>query len=110
MKRLSPEMQRCIDQCLDCYRTCLTTLSQHCIEMGGAHTEANHLRLLMACVEICRSSAHIMLTGTPAHREVCRACAAICRECAQSCDRIKGMEDCAAACRRCAESCESMDA
>lgn len=110
MNHLSPEMQRCIDHCLDCYRTCLSMLSQHCLEAGGAHTEPNHLRLMMACAEICRSSAHFMLLGTPLHRETCRACAAVCRECAESCEAIEGMEECAAACRRCAESCAAMAA
>jgi len=35
-----PEMKSCIDNCLACYRECLSTAMNHCLEMGGKHTEA----------------------------------------------------------------------
>jgi len=107
---ISPEMQACIDACLRCYSACLGTAMQHCLDMGGKHTEPHHFRLMMACAEICRTSAHFMLIGTEHHRHTCRECAEICTECAQSCERIGGMDTCAAACRACAESCRRMAA
>jgi hypothetical protein len=105
---ISPEMQSCIDDCLACYRTCLSTAMGHCLKQGGEHTEQGHFRLMMACVEICRTAAHFMLLGSRHHRHVCAECAEICTECAKDCERLEGMEKCAAACRRCAESCRAM--
>ncbi|PWC27769.1 four-helix bundle copper-binding protein [Teichococcus aestuarii] len=107
---LSPEMRACIENCLRCYSICLSSFSGHCLEAGGPHTEPAHARLMLACAEICRTSAHFMLLGTPHHRHTCRECAEICRECADDCERVGGMEECVAACRSCAESCAAMAA
>ncbi|KNY06623.1 ferredoxin [Achromobacter piechaudii] len=108
MTAVNNEMEACIDTCLACYRRCLQTAANHCLEAGGEHVEPEHFRLMMACAEICRTSAHTMLIGIEQHASVCGACAQICAACADSCDAIGGMQDCAAACRRCAESCQKM--
>ena len=110
MHHLDHDMQACIDQCLRCYQTCLGTAAGHCLEAGGKHVEPKHFRLMLACAEICRTSAHFMLLGTPHHQHTCRECAEICRECASDCERIGGMEACAEQCRACAEHCEKMAA
>ena len=34
---ISTDMQSCIDDCLECYRTCLSTAMGHCLEQGGEH-------------------------------------------------------------------------
>lgn len=107
---ISSEMQSCIDACLDCYKTCTSMAMSHCLEMGGEHTVPKHFRLMLACAEICRTSAHFMLIGSEHHRHVCRECAKICAECADDCERVGDMDDCVAACRRCAESCSRMAA
>jgi hypothetical protein len=39
----------------------------HCLMLGGKHTEKKHFTLMMACAEICRTSAHFMLIGSPHH-------------------------------------------
>ncbi len=80
----------------------------HCLEAGGKHTEPRHFRLMMACAEICRVSAHFMLLNTPHHKHTCKECAEICTECADNCARIGGMDDCVARCRDCAKSCAAM--
>lgn len=110
MHHQSEEMKRCIETCLACYQECLSMAMSHCLEMGGEHTKPAHFRLMMACAEMCRTSAHFMLLGTPHHKHTCRECAEICRECAADCERIGDMEGCVDACRRCAESCEKMAA
>lgn len=110
MNHSSLEMQNCIDACLACYRTCLGMASHHCLPAGGRHVEPTHFRLMMACAEICRTSAHFMLIGLPAHRETCRACAQVCEACARSCDEVGDMHDCVEQCRRCADSCRRMAA
>lgn len=110
MHHLSDEMKTCIDDCLACYRTCLSAAMSHCLEMGGEHTEPKHFRLMMACAEICRTSAHFMLIETEHHQHVCGECAEICTECAEDCARVGDMDECVEACRKCAESCRSMAA
>ena len=104
----SPEMKACIDNCLACYRECLSAAMHHCLEIGGEHTKPRHFQLMMACAEICRTSAHFMLLEH--HKHVCRECAEICVECADDCERIGDMQNCVDACRRCAKSCEEMAA
>lgn len=106
----SPEMKACIDNCLACYRECLSTAMHHCLEIGGEHTTPHHFQLVMACAEICRTSAHFMLLGSEHHKHVCRECAEICTQCAEDCERIGGMQECVDVCRRCAKSCEEMAA
>lgn len=110
MHQLSPEIRSCIDECLRCYQTCLSTAMSHCLEAGGAHVEPAHFRLMTACAEICRTAAHFMLIGTEHHRHLCRECAEICTECATDCERIGDMQECVDACRRCASSCQDMAA
>lgn len=107
---LSEEMRRCIDDCRECERTCLETVT-HCLEKGGRHAEAAHVRLLLDCVDICSTSAHFMLRGSDLHVETCRACAEVCERCADDCQRLAdddAMRRCAEVCRRCAQSCAQM--
>lgn len=104
------EMQDCIDACLSCHRTCLGMLSRHCLEAGGRHVEPEHVRLMLSCAEACRTSADLMLIGSPVHRHQCAACAEICAACARSCEEVGGMDACVAACRSCEEVCRRMAA
>ena len=106
--RLSPQVQRCIEACLDCHRTCLTMASQHCLVAGGDHVAPEHFRQMMACAEICRSAAAIMMIGDDQMRPVCAVCAEICDACAESCAGLDGMEACVEACKGCAETCRQM--
>jgi hypothetical protein len=110
MHHLSPEMKNCIDECLRCYSVCLSTAMGHCLEMGGKHTEKRHFTLMMACAEICRTSAHFMLIGSEHHKHICGECAEICNECADDCERLGDMQECVDTCRRCADSCRKMAA
>ena len=102
------DMRHCIEQCLNCYKVCYGSAMTHCLERGGEHVEPQHFRLMMACAEMCRSCAHILLLNSPLYRSVCRACAEICGQCAHNCDRLGDMSECADACRHCAEACEKL--
>jgi hypothetical protein len=104
------QMDQCIANCMQCYQVCLETAMNHCLEKGGQHTEPEHFRTMMNCAEICRTSAHFMLSGSDLHRLTCATCAEVCARCAESCESLEGMESCAAECRRCAESCKHMAA
>ena len=110
MGHTSDRMQRCIDECLECYQCCLGMAMTHCLDTGGKHVEPEHFKLMMACAEICRTAAHFMLLNSPHHQHVCRECAEICAECAKDCERVGGMNDCVLACNLCAESCRAMAA
>jgi hypothetical protein len=105
-------MQDCITNCLDCHSVCLATLS-HCLEKGGDHAEASHIRLMQDCAQICITSADFMLRASPLHPMTCRICAEICELCADDCSRLADDETmvlCAETCRRCAQSCAEMAA
>ncbi|MGN6101071.1 MAG: four-helix bundle copper-binding protein [Devosia sp.] len=104
----SGDLERCIHACLGCYQTCLSTAMNDCLEMGGPHVAKPHLTLMMACAEMCRTAAHMMLIGSPLHRRTCAECAEICTQCADDCERLGNMQICVEACRKCAESCRQM--
>lgn len=110
MQHHSPEMQACIEACLRCHRTCLGMAMNHCLQAGGKHVAPDHFKLMIACAELCRTSADVMLIGTDLHKHVCRACAEVCEACAASCEGLDGMEECVQACRHCAQSCREMAA
>jgi hypothetical protein len=110
MKPASKELDRCVDSCIACYRRCMQTAMGHCLEAGGRHVEPTHFRLMMACAELCRTAAHVMLAGVENHKAVCGACAVLCRDCARSCEGLDGMEDCARTCKECADLCDKMAA
>jgi hypothetical protein len=107
---MTAAMQRCIDNCSECHDICVQTVT-HCLTEGGKHAEAEHIRLLLDCVEICQTSADFMLRGSPFHVATCATCADICEGCAESCAQFSDdamMERCAETCRRCAASCREM--
>lgn len=107
---MDPAIRSCIDACKTCHDTCLETAMTHCLELGGAHVEAEHMRLMVNCAEICQTSANFMLSRSAMHAIVCGACAAVCDACAQSCEKVGDMQQCVDACRRCAQSCREMSA
>ncbi|MDB5769665.1 MAG: hypothetical protein JWM42_39 [Burkholderia sp.] len=107
---IDPDMQQCIDECLHCYRTCMQTALNHCLEMGGPHVEPTHFRLMVNCWEICRTAAEFMMSSSPLHAQICAACATVCDACAESCEQVGGMDVCVQACRACAQSCHQMGA
>lgn len=110
MHHLDATMQSCIDECLRCYQACLGMSTNHCLKRGGAHAAPEHIQLMLACAEICRTSAHVMILGSEHHKHLCAECADICEDCASECERIGDMDDCVRICRSCAESCRKMAA
>jgi len=112
MRELSrQDLEHCIRECQTCHNACLQTL-QHCLQLGGKHAEAGHVRLLLDCAEICETSANFMLRASPLHGRTCAVCADVCDRCAQDCERVdpndQTMRRCAEVCRRCAEACRQM--
>ena len=104
------DLQSCIVLCGECHEACLRTVT-HCLEKGGKHAEAGHIRLLLDCAEICATSADFMLRGSDLHAATCGACAEVCDRCAEDCRRFGDddvMRHCAELCARCAELCHEM--
>lgn len=110
MTHQSPEMEQCIENCQNCHHICYEMALNHCLEMGGKHTEPNHFRLMMNCAEICQTAAKFMLSGSGLHKLTCGVCAQVCERCADDCERVGDMDECVQACRTCAESCRRMAA
>ncbi len=106
---MSDEVRECIQDCLDCFKTCNQTLIR-CLGMGGKHAEIEHLNLIMDCARICNTNSEFMLRNSTYYPQTCGLTADICDECADTCDRFEDdfMKECASVCRRCAESCREM--
>jgi hypothetical protein len=108
---VSEEMRLCIDNCLECSRNC-TELIPHCLSLGGAHAEKEHITLLSTCALICNTSAKLMMLDSNFHHDLCKICSEVCNQCADDCDAVGGaderMIDVANICRKCADSCDRM--
>ena len=104
------QMQNCITQCWQCRHICQETLFNHCLIEGGSHLEANHVKLMTDCIQICQTAADFMTRNSEMHKAICEACAKICEACAKSCEEIddETMEKCAMICRKCAKTCYEM--
>jgi hypothetical protein len=104
------QMQECIDRCHSCEQICLESVA-HCLRKGGKHTGADHITMLLACAEICSTSARFMSLGSKHHVRTCEVCAEVCEACAKDCEAFRDddlMQQCADVCRRCAELCRQM--
>ena len=104
----SAAMQQCIDLCLACYSSCQQTALMHCLDLGNAHVEPAHFRLMADCANACRTAAEALRSSVAQHDDYCRACADLCRECAARCAALGDMDDCVQHCRRCADACDAM--
>jgi hypothetical protein len=108
LKGLTDEMQMCIQNCIECHQAC-EQMIQHCLKKGGMHAEANHIRILQDCSQICAVSADFMLRQSDLHTQTCGVCAQACMTCAEDCEQMSDdemMKMCAEICRRCADSCQ----
>jgi hypothetical protein len=110
-QEMKQELEECIRECNECADECLKTIA-YCLEQGGKHVGSAHMKLMMDCAEICRTSANFMLRESEMSMDLCMLCADICEECATSCESF-GQDDaqmleCANACRACATSCREM--
>ena len=94
--QLSPELRRCIVDCLGCYSTCLETVT-YSLEVGGQHVEPVRIRLLLDCADICQTAAAFMLRNSDLHQRVCAVCAEVCEQCAESCAQLGSHPQMAAA-------------
>jgi hypothetical protein len=100
----------CIRVCTECHRVAIETLN-HCLRLGGAHADPNHIRSMLDTIERCQTTADFIIRGSEFHARECALCAEVCALCADSCAETGGdpqMKACEDACRRCAETCRAM--
>jgi len=110
MPHVSAEMRGCIRECQGCAAVCIETATQ-CLQKGGRHAEADHIRLLLDCAEVCQTGANFMPRASDLHALTCGVCAEVCERCAADCERMADdemMRRCGETCGRCAESCRRM--
>ena len=100
-------MARCIAACNECNRICLQQID-HCLALGGEHSEPGHISMLLTCASVCRTTSELMSIESDWYATMCDLCAQVCDECADACEELGDMEECAAACQDCAEECRSM--
>jgi len=60
------DMNQCIQDCIRCHQVCIETIN-HCLQKGGKHAAAEHIRTLADCAEICQTSANFMLRNSELH-------------------------------------------
>jgi hypothetical protein len=99
---------RCVDECERCHRICLRTAMADSLEQGGEHVEPAHLRLMLACAELCRATADSVLAAFDTWEALSALCAKVCTQCAESCERVGELEECGEACRVCAQACRAV--
>ena len=100
--QMSAQTQECNRNGTECHQVCLGTAA-YCLQMGGRHAEAAHIRMLLDCAQICATSADFMTRGSDLHSRVCGVCAEVCERCAEDCERFGDdaqMRRCAEVCRR----------
>lgn len=103
------DLRECILKCRECSEECHETLINICLPKGGKHVEAEHVRMMLDCIQICQMSADFMTRNSPHHFDICNVCAEICEACAESCEALgEEMQVCVEACRTCANSCREM--
>ena len=102
--------QECIDLCWTARNECQKSLFTHCFEKGGKYLERNHVRIMMDCSEICRTTADSLTHRSPVYAAICAATAAICEACAESCDQLdtETMRQVGAHCRAAAKACHTL--
>lgn len=99
--------KQAIDACQECHLICQEMLAYHGDEMGGKQLSSQHIKRLMATIEICQVTANMLTIRAPLIDELCEICAQICEQCATSCGAIENdaMKRCEEACKRAIKAC-----
>ncbi len=102
-------IRECILHCREASEECQETLVDICLPKGGKYVKADHVKLMVDCIQICQMAADFMTRNSEYHAAICTACAEICNACADSCEALgEDMLPCVEACRLCARTCSNM--
>ncbi len=99
--------QNAIDACQECHLLCQELLAYHGDETGGKQLSSQHIKRLVACIEMCQTTANLLTIRAPLIDQLCEITAHICEQCATSCRSIEceAMKKCANICSQCAGAC-----
>lgn len=90
--------------CLACYAACVARASVYLTARSDI-LACSYARQLLACAELCRTTAHLAMFDTASFAQIADVCADVCERCSAAGDGIGDASSCADVCRRCAESC-----
>jgi hypothetical protein len=101
---ISEEMRQCIDATSQCYNVCTETLTHS--------SNAEHVRLLIDCCEICQTTQNTLLRASDLGMMLAAVCVEACEKAAWSCRRIdtsdEQLNECAEMCDRTANCCRRL--
>lgn len=106
-QQMKDRIERCIEDCRNCHRVCLETLS-HILQTGPEWTPVPNINLLLDCAEACRLSTGFIIRNSEFYPMISGDCARICTRCAEEFEHYDGIDQirlCAETCRIAAESC-----
>ncbi|HYE76646.1 MAG TPA: four-helix bundle copper-binding protein [bacterium] len=103
----SPEMQACIEACLNCALAC-----EICADTAIPEGKVDCARYCRDCAEVCKMAASWMARSSAFHLELCQLCAFVCDLTANECGKhnTDHCQVCMRACTDCAEKCHAMAA
>lgn len=90
-----------------CARVCNETIS-YCLEQGGDHAKAEHIKTMIDCAEVCTLTATLHDRQSALNEQALELCAEACKACEESCEEFTGdatMQACADQCRDCYDHC-----
>jgi len=101
-------VERCIEECLQCFRWCAQCRDESLTEDPAMMREC--IRLCGECLELCRTCAVLLAASSRFADRLCGVCAELCEACATECGKYEGetMRKCAEACRQCAATCREV--
>ncbi|MGZ3769512.1 MAG: four-helix bundle copper-binding protein [Bdellovibrio sp.] len=109
-KGMTEDLEKCINDCLECHRACEQTIP-YCLQEEKLLSSRELIQILSNCADICRTSAHFMMWNSTFHKRTCEICSEVCAKCAQECEHFPNdpiLKTCAEICRRCFYSCQKM--
>ncbi len=96
----------CKTECSTCKHICEKTL-KHCSEMGGEHSQPEHIKVLKDCIKACDEAEMSIGKKDSYEKDKCNTCLEACTKCAEFCEKMKDdkiMAKCAKECRSCVKA------
>lgn len=108
--KINPDMQKCIDACIETYSCCEQSIT-HCLNEGGQFVDMSIMGPLMDCVDAARTCADMMIRQSPHAAEMAAICARVADMCSEACMKMSSdatMKRCAGICHACSEACRAL--
>ncbi|WP_433224396.1 four-helix bundle copper-binding protein [Microtetraspora malaysiensis] len=99
--KITAEMQRCIDKCMEVHSCCEQTMT-HCLQRGGKHADMAMMGALMDCSDMTRICGDMMMRQSPMAMEMASLCARAADKCAEM---AMSMSDGDPMMQKCANTC-----